>query len=101
MQGNPRQLSADELAGFAEAITQLKPPEDEDTMCTADLGPRYLVSFAYENDLTGVVIDDYGCGRVRLTDDPFVTVPGDASQPGTVSGFLVPPAGMLSDLNVG
>ena len=99
--GSPRQLSADELAGFAEAITQLKPSEDEESLCTDDLGPRYLVSFAYDNDLTGVVIDDYGCGEVRLTDDPFVTVSGDASQPGTVSGVLVQPAGMLSDLNVG
>ncbi len=99
-QDAPRRLGAEELAAFSTAIEQLEPPTGE-TACTDDLGPRYLVSYAYENDLTGVVIDDYGCNGVRLTDDPFTTVPGDPSQPGTVVGVLSGPTTLLSELNAG
>lgn len=81
-------------------VEQLEPPPGK-TACTADLGPRYLVSYAYENDLTGVVIDDYGCQEVRLTEDPFTTVPGDPSQAGTVTGVLSGPTTLLSELNAG
>ena len=95
-----RRLDADELGAFSTAIAQLKPPA-EDTACTMELGPRYLVSYASQNDLTGVVIDDYGCSEVRLTDDPFTTVPGDPSQPGTVAGVLNGPTGLLDDLRAG
>jgi hypothetical protein len=76
----------------------LKPP-DGGSACTDDLGSRFLVSYAYENDLTGVVVDTYGCDEIRLTDDPFTTVPGDASQPGTVPGVLYGPSSLLDDLN--
>jgi hypothetical protein len=99
-QGPPRRLDADELEAFSTAIEQLEPPTGG-TVCTADLGPRYLVSYAFGNDLTGVVIDDYGCHEVRLTDDPFTTVPGDPSQPGTVSGVLSGPDRLLDELNAG
>lgn len=99
-QDEPRRLDADELDTLSTAIEQLRPPT-ADYACTADLGPRYLVSYAVRNDLTGLVIDDYGCGEVRLTDDPFTTVPGDPSQPGTVAGVLWGPAGFLGELNAG
>jgi len=100
MQGAPRRLDAEELEAFSTAIEQLEPPTGE-RLCTAELGPRYLVSYAYENDLTGVVIDDYGCHEVRLTDDPFTTVPGDPSQPGTVAGVLSGPTTFVRELNAG
>jgi hypothetical protein len=94
----PRRLDTDELKAFSTAIAELKPPPGN-RACPDDLGSRYLVSYAYENDLTGVVFDSYGCGDVRLTDDPFKTVPGDASQPGTVAGVLTGPTGFLDELN--
>ncbi|MDO9457845.1 hypothetical protein [Nocardioides sp.] len=100
-EGEPRQLSPDEVASFSDDLRSLEPLDDGDLVCDADLGPRFVVSFAREGDLTGVVVDDHGCGSVRLTDDPFVTVPGDASQPGTVTGLLVRPAGLLAALGVG
>ena len=97
--GAPRRLDAQQLAAFSTAITQFKVPR-RDRACTDDLGPRYLVSYSYEQDLTGVVIDDYGCGDVRVTDDPFSSVPGNPSQPGTIKGVLTGPNGLLGDLDV-
>ncbi|MDO9439903.1 MAG: hypothetical protein Q7T73_03340 [Beijerinckiaceae bacterium] len=99
--GLPRNLTPNELTSFSAAIGELDLLPTGDYACTADLGPRYLVSMAWERDLTGVVVDDYGCRSVRLTDDPFVTIPGDASQPGTVDGVLSSPEGLLADLGVG
>ncbi len=99
-QGAPRRLDADELQAFSTAVERLQPPTGS-RVCTADLGPRYLVSYAFENDLTGVVMDDYGCHEVRLTDDPFTTVPGDPSRPGTVAGVLSGPSWSLNKLNAG
>jgi hypothetical protein len=96
----PRPLDTDERAAFSIALEHLQPPA-EDSECTMELGPRYLVSYAYRQDLTGVVIDDYGCDDVHLTDDPFTTVAGDSSQPGMVTGVLRGPAGFLRALGVG
>lgn len=47
-----------------------------------------MLVYATGRDLTGVVVDDFGCGDVRLTDDPFKTPPGDATQDTTVAGVL-------------
>jgi hypothetical protein len=66
-----------------------------------ELGPRYLVSYTYKRDLTGVVIDRYGCREVRLTDNPFTTVPGAASGAGIVEGVLAGPTKLLDDLKAG
>lgn len=98
MQGAPRRLDAEELEAFSTAIENVEPPPPGERVCPADLGARYLISYAYENDLTGLVIDDYGCHDVRLTDDPFTIVPGDASQPGTVAGVLSGPTTLLNEL---
>jgi hypothetical protein len=95
--GAPRRLDRQQLEAFSVAITHLKVPA-RDRACTDELGPRYLVSYSFEKDLTGVVIDDYGCREVRLTDDLFTTVPGDPSQPGTVKGVLTGPSSLLADL---
>ena len=101
MTGSPEKLNSDQVDSLSAALDELSLIEDGDFACTAELGPRYLVSAAWERDLTGVVIDDYGCGSVRLTDDPFVTIPGDASQPGTVDGVLQAPDGLLAILGAG
>lgn len=47
-----------------------------------------MLVYATGRDLTGVVVDDFGCGDVSLTDDPFTTPPGAATQDGTVAGVL-------------
>ncbi|MGL5808824.1 MAG: hypothetical protein ACRCYQ_02630 [Nocardioides sp.] len=83
----PRRLDEEELAAFSAAVEQLKPPP-ANTACTSDLGPRYLVTYSHRRDLTGVVVDGYGCGYVRLTGEPFTEVPGESSGPGMVAGVL-------------
>ena len=47
-----------------------------------------MVVYAHDGDLTGVVVDDYGCRTVRLTDKPHATPPGADRQEGTVGGTL-------------
>ncbi len=76
-----------DLAAVTEATASLAPVTGKE-FCTADLGPRVLVVTARGNDLTGYVVDAYGCGDIRMTDDPFTSPPGVATQPGTVSGVL-------------
>lgn len=99
--GSPRQLAPEQVDSLAASFDELELIPGGDYACSADLGPRYLVSTVWERDLTGLVIDDYGCRSVRLTDDPFVTIPGEATQPGTVKGVLQPPDTLLAELGLG
>jgi hypothetical protein len=85
----------DQREALLEDVTTLE-PADLGRMCTADTGPRRMLVFSTDGDLTGVVIDDFGCRDVRMTDDPHETVAGEASSPGTVPGVLTGPDG-LSD----
>jgi hypothetical protein len=56
-----------------------------------------MLVYTHLADLTGVVVDDYGCASVGLTDDPFKTAPGESDQVGTVPGVLSVPVGLLAD----
>jgi hypothetical protein len=78
-------------------LAELRPAE-RNRACTADLGPRWMLVYSSGNDLTGVVVDDFGCRDVRLTDEPFETVPGDSTQPGIVPGVLSTPGSLLAHL---
>jgi len=93
-QGDQQPVPQRSLSGLADLLTQLRPAAD-DRMCPANLGPRWMLVYSIGTDLTGVVMDDYGCREIRLTDDPFTTVPGDATQSGTVTGVLAGPADLL------
>lgn len=76
-------------AELFEQVGELAPPTDwEARVCPANLGPRWMLVLSTQGDLTGVVIDDYGCNDVRLTDEPFKTAPGEAEAMGTVPGVL-------------
>jgi hypothetical protein len=87
--GKATSLGKSLLVDLFEQVGELAPPTEwEDRVCTADLGPRGMLVLSTQGDLTGVVIDDYGCNDVRLTDEPFETAPGEADQVGTVSGVL-------------
>ncbi|WP_084127038.1 hypothetical protein [Demequina sp. NBRC 110054] len=68
--------------------------------CLADLGPRELVVLVDDGDLTGVVIDVFGCETVRFTEDPFVTAPGESADDALESGWLIVDGGRaaLDDL---
>lgn len=87
----PRLLDEGRLALVAGALQEIAVPKRANSVCTADLGPRWLLVTSTGGDLAGVVADGYGCGDVRLTDDPFVTAPGDPQEGGTVAGVLDAP----------
>lgn len=92
-----REVPEADLGTFERHLAQLE-PADAARACTADLGPRWMLVHVVESDLTGVVVDDFGCRDARMTDEPFETPPGDASQPGTVSGVLSGPEALLTDI---
>lgn len=90
LDGEPRELTGTPLDGLRKPLSQLAPAL-KDRMCTADAGPRYLLVLADGQDLTGVLVDAYGCREVRLTEQPHTVVAGDGEAPGVLQG----PAGLL------
>lgn len=97
LHGGARPVESAQLADLARDLTELVPAETH-RMCTADLGPRWMLVVAHDDDLTGVVVDAFGCRDIRMTDEPFETPPGEATQPGTVSGVLTGPEAFLDRL---
>jgi hypothetical protein len=77
----------DDLAGLAEGVAALRPASNG-RFCTKELGPRHLLVLDTDGDLTGVLLDGFGCGDVRLTDDPHETPAGEPTAPGVVPGVL-------------
>lgn len=77
--GRPRRVEAADLPALERALDSLTPAA-RDRMCTADLGPRWMLSYVHDGDLTGVLVDGFGCREVRLTDEPFSTPPGASPQ---------------------
>lgn len=88
------------LAALQIALDNLSLP-DQALACTDDLGPRWMVAYVHEGDLTGAVVDDYGCRDVRLTDNPHTTSPGAGAQDGTVAGVLDGGQAILDALDLG
>lgn len=93
----PVQAPHSALAELELRLDALKPAAS-DRICNMDLGPRFVLVFRHGTDLTGVGVDDYGCGEIRLTDEPFTTVAGEAGQGGTVPGVLQAPSELLNEL---
>ncbi|MDP9820223.1 hypothetical protein [Nocardioides massiliensis] len=91
--GRARAVGPDRMSALTGQLARLAPPAtaQPERVCTADLGERWMLVYAIGTDLTGVVADDFSCGDIRLTDDPFRTAPGEATQPGTVAGVLEAP----------
>jgi hypothetical protein len=98
--GRPKPVPAGALTDLQDSLDHLEPADRSDG-CNDDLGPRWLVVYSYEGDLTGVLVDDYGCRDVRLTDDPHRTPPGADDQVGTVGGILDGGPAILDSLGVG
>ncbi|HEX8780796.1 MAG TPA: hypothetical protein VF728_06475 [Nocardioides sp.] len=89
-EGPPREVTGEALDALAERVAALR-PADGMRVCTEELGPRWMLVLSRSGDLTGVVVDGYGCRDVRLTDEPFTTVAGE----GAVEGVLTGPADLL------
>ena len=96
-EGEARPVSSTALP-IAESLSRLAPPDTANQMCTQELGPRWMLVFATGQDLTGVVVDGFGCRSVRLTDYPFETGPGASKQEGIVPGVLMAPPSLLEEL---
>lgn len=95
----PRRLDDALLSQVTEAMNGIAvDPDSETRACTADLGPRYALVSSAGGDLTGIVVDDFGCRQVRLTNNPFVTAPGDPQEGGTVAGVLTGADGFAATL---
>ena len=101
LHGRPAEVAEPELTALAEALGQVAPFADADRACTDDLGPRWMVVYPGSNGLIGVVVDDYGCREVRLTDDPASTPPGAGERDGTVPGVLDGGTEVLTALGIG
>lgn len=98
--GEAEPVAAGDLPALMAALDDLA-PADGNRACTDDLGPRWMVAYSHAGDLTGVVVDDYGCREVRLTDDPHATPPGADGQEGTVGGVLDGGPAVLDAVGVG
>lgn len=97
--GDAEPGAPDDLPSLQAALDDLTLPDREG--CTADLGPRWMVVYSHDGDLTGVVVDDYGCRDVRLTDNPHTTPPGADVQDSTVGGILDGGPAILDTLGLG
>ena len=95
--GGVRRVPDSRLPGLARQLGELE-PADRLRGCTDDLGSRWMLVYAAGSELTGVVIDAFGCRDIRLTDDPFRTVPGEATRHGTVPGVLTGPEQLVDRL---
>jgi hypothetical protein len=98
--GQARSLDRPTVRELEKALDHLSLLEGE-RACTADLGPRWMIVYTHEGDLTGVVVDDYGCRDVRLTDEPFTTPPGSLEQEESVGGTFGGGADLFDQLKVG
>jgi len=83
-----RRLDDSLLPQVTNAFDSIELRSPEPYPCTADLGPQWMLVTSSGGDLTGVAVEGYGCREVRLTDNPFVTAPGDPQDGGTVPGVL-------------
>lgn len=98
--GPAEPVADSDLPALRTAFDDLALP-DATQGCHDDLGPRWMVVYSHDGDLTGVVVDDYGCRDVRLTDDPHETAPGADGQEGTVAGVLDGGPAILDALHIG
>lgn len=98
--GPPAPVAVTDIPHLRDALEEIT-PADRSGGCTSDLGARWMIVYSHDGDLTGVVVDDYGCRDVRLTDNPHTTPPGADNQDGTVGGVLDGGSKILDVLGVG
>lgn len=85
----------DVLQVLSDDLAQLEAGQ-ADQMCTMDIGPRWMLVYASQDRLAGVVADGYGCREVRATAGPFGIDAGGALD--VPSGVLGAPTSLLEHL---
>ena len=68
------EITGDDLTDISDLLGGLEPAEKD---CAGKTGRRWLLSYEDGGDVTGVVLDDFACGQIRVTDAPFTDAPGD------------------------
>ena len=81
----PVPVGAKDLRAITRQLAMLEPAKDGRS-CSGKSGSRWLLMSTTGDDLTGVVVDDFGCTVIRLCGVPFRSAPGEATQDGTVTG---------------
>lgn len=71
----PVRVEHDELRTYQRELDRIE-PADDGRVCRSDLGPRYVLAYADGAEVLGVIVDDFGCQDVRLTDSIEASVPG-------------------------
>lgn len=99
--GDAEPVAREDLPALQAALEDLTLPDDPDRACTSGLGPRWMVAYSHDGDLTGVVVDDFGCRDVRLTGTPHTMPPGADDQDGIVGGVLQGGPAILDALGLG
>ncbi len=93
----PATVPASSLVEVDALIAALEPAEAM-RACTADLGPRAMLVVVTAEAKVGVVVDDFGCRDVRLTDDPWTVAPGESAAEGVPAGVLTGPEGIVATI---
>lgn len=99
LSSSPVEATERDLKALTEQLARLVPAEAGRT-CNSKVKTRWLLVTSVGDDLTGVAVDEFGCRFVRLTDDPFATAPGDATEEGTVSGILAGSNDLLNQIKL-
>lgn len=98
--GRSQPVDAGALPALVAGLDRLA-PADPQRYCSQELGARWLLVLDADAGLTGVVIDDFGCHDVRLTDDPATVPPGTSTGPGVVPGVLDAPGALVDAVTSG
>lgn len=95
--GAPVEAKKKNLEALSVELAELAPPAPDKT-CKTKADERWLFAYTSGEDSIGVVVDDFGCSQVRLSDQPSVTPPGEGQESGTVPGVLLGEYGLLNQI---
>ena len=96
---SPVEVGKKDLKALNEQLGELV-PEKAGRTCSPKVSTRWLLISTGDDEATGVVVDDFGCRAVRLTDAPFETAPGEATREGVVPGVLAGSNDLLNQIKL-
>ena len=99
LSGEPIPVGERDLKALTQQLGELVPAQ-ADKKCPSKPDTRWMLVTTAGDDVTGVVVDDFGCRSVRLTDAPSDTAPGEATREDTVAGVLTGPTSLLNQIKL-